>query len=121
MQRKLDKIINSFYNFTVSFVAGLLAAFLVVNLYNTYIRPQPRFYQFNLSDVLKEEETKILKNKNVDMKKEINAFMELMRQYVDYYAKDGIVFVGGATIGDSPYIKDITSEFVKEWRKRKDY
>jgi hypothetical protein len=73
----------------------------------------PKFYSFDLSTVIQQKEVEIMKHPSKDMKAEISAYMNQLSSYINSYAKKGIVLVTGASVGNSPYVKDITSDFVK--------
>ncbi|MEM3830370.1 MAG: hypothetical protein QXP36_14330 [Conexivisphaerales archaeon] len=102
------------YHFLISFVAGLLASAIMVGAYARMIAPKlPQFYSFDLSSVIQQKEVEIMKNPNKNMKAEIAAYMDSLQKYINSYASHGIVLVTGASIGSSPYVKDITNGFIK--------
>lgn len=108
--------------FLISFVTGILTASFVLFIYLHYIKPPPlRYYRFNLSEIMGTVEKKIMKDgRNLsreDIKRTVDSYISAVGAYVDFYAKRGIVFVGGATIGNSPYITDITGGFYDYYRK----
>ena len=103
--------------FIISFLMGILASMITVYLYTTQISPAPHYYTFNLNKIIKQEEKRVFANKNINMTTEISTYMRNIKNFIDGYAKHGIVFVGGATVGNSPYVTDITQEFEQKYAK----
>lgn len=110
-----------------SFIGGVLGAVMTLFIYLKYFSyPPVRYYSFDLSEVVKTAEDKIMKQKpgknTSEIKKEIDNYLTVVGGYVNYYARKGIVFVGGATLGKSPYVSDITGGFkgyYENYRKSK--
>lgn len=107
--------------FLISFVTGILTASFVLFIYLHYIKPPPlRYYRFDLSKVMSTVERKIMKNgkdmSRDDIKATIDSYISAIGSYVNFYAGKGIVFVGGATIGNSPFVIDITGGFYDYYR-----
>ena len=108
--------------FLISFVTGILTASIILVLYLHFIKPPPvRYYSFDLSKVITRVKTDIMKRKNnvseKNIKGMIDRYISAVGSYVNFYAKRGIVFVGGATIGKSPYVVDITGGFYEYYKK----
>ncbi len=117
---KLSAKQNLLMTFLISFVTGLITASIVLAIYVSYVRHPVRFYSFNLARVVDEMKNNIMHSKksSKEIKKEINSYMTAVGEYVNSFSKKGIVFVGGATIGKSPYVKDITKGFEKTLKDR---
>lgn len=105
------KLRGLLFHFLISFVAGILASSIVVYIYATHVPKIPKFYSFDLSTMIQQKEVQILKHPNQNMKAEIDAYISNLQKYVNSYASHGIVFVTGVSIGNSPYVKDITKGF----------
>lgn len=108
---------NILLTFLISFVTGILTASITLLVYMQYLKPPPvKYYSLDLSKIIREIKTDVMEKKNissVEIKGEIDGYISAIGRYVDFYAKRGIVFVGGATLGKSPYVTDITKGFEK--------
>jgi len=103
-----------FHAIISAFVSIIISAAMVGGYAKMEQSKIPKFYSFDLSTVIQQKEVEIMKHPSKDMKAEISAYMNQLSSYINSYAKKGIVLVTGASIGNSPYVKDITSGFVKD-------
>ena len=102
-----------FHAIISAFVSIIISAAMIGGYAKMEQSKTPKFYSFDLSTVIQQKEVEIMKHPGKDMKAEINDYMNQLSNYINSYAKDGIVLVTGASVGNSPYIKDITSGFTK--------
>ena len=114
---------NILLTFLISFVSGILTASITLLIYMQYLRPPPvKYYSFDLSKIIREVKSDVMEKKNVsndEIRGEIDKYISAMGRYVNFYAKRGIVFVGGATLGKSPYVTDITRGFISYYADAK--
>jgi len=103
-----------FHAIVSAFVSIIISAAMIGGYAKMEQSKIPKFYSFDLSTVIQQKEVEIMKHPDKDMKAEINDYMNRLSNYINSYAKSGIVLVTGASVGNSPYVKDITSGFVKD-------
>jgi len=107
--RKTDFILVAVITFALSFLVSVIT----INIYSSYINPAPKFYAFDLFSVVKAEQDYLMKHKKYDVGKSLEKYFHEVNDYLSNYQKDGIVLVKGATVGVSPFIRDITDGFIK--------
>jgi cell division protein FtsB len=108
-----------FHAIISAFVSIIISAAMIGGYAKMEQSKIPKFYSFDLSTVIQQKEVEIMKHPSKDMKAEISAYMNQLSSYINSYAKNGVVLVTGASVGNSPYVKDITSGFVNETKTTK--
>ena len=109
-----SKMRSAYFHFMISFFTSLIVSAAMLGGYAKMEQSKiPQFYSFDLSSTIQQKEVEIMKHPGKNMKADIDAYMGKLSSYINSYAKNGIVLVTGASVGNSPYIKDITSGFEK--------